>query len=248
MRRSIFLIGIAAFIAVAWPAVAQTPSPPVEPEAVAILKAAGERLAAARTLTFTATAMHDTANAEGQSLFFVDRSQVELRRPDNLRVVTRGDGPTIEFLSDGRTMTLFRPRDGTVATAPAPRGIEEILKAEVETFGQTQAFADMLLADPSKAFTEGLTRAYVVGRSRLVGGTQTDIVAFASGDAHGQIWIGVTDRLPRQLWVTETGAPNRPRNGVTFSDWSIDRPLSARIFSAAHTTHAKSVPFAKPNS
>src|SRR5262249_18520324 len=148
---------------------------------------------------------------------------------------------------NGRTMTLFWPRTRTVATAPAPGNLDAVLKAEVEAFGQTEAVADMLVADPGKVLTGGLTRAFLVGRSSLVGGDDTDTVAFAAPDAHAQIWIGRADRLPRQLWVTETGSPNRPRNVVTFSDWRINPPLAARVFSDAHTASAKIVPFAKPN-
>ncbi|WP_336487367.1 DUF2092 domain-containing protein [Methylobacterium nigriterrae] len=229
------------------PAAAAQPAQAVEPAAVALLRAAGEALAAARSLSFTALAVHDVPNAEGQSVFYTLRSRVELRRPDRLRVVTDGDGPSSEFIADGRTLTLFHPGERTVATTGAPPSLDAALKAEVQASGQAQAFADMLVADPAGALTEGLTRAFVVGRSSLVGGVETDIVAFADRDAQAQIWIGVVDRLPRQLWVTETGAPGRPRNGVTFSDWTVDRPIEDRVFSTAHTVGARPVPFPRPD-
>ncbi|WP_162560517.1 DUF2092 domain-containing protein [Methylobacterium durans] len=228
------------------PAAAQ-PAQGVEPAAVALLKAAGDTLAAAKSLRFTAIAVHDVPNAEGQSIFYTVRSRVEFRRPDRLRVVTDGDGPSREFIVDGRTLTLFRPEADTVATAPAPASLDAALKAEVAATGESQAFADMLLTNPAQALTNGLTRAFVVGRSRLVGGVETDVVAFADRDAQAQVWIGVQDRLPRQLYVTETGAPGRPRNAVTFSDWMIDPPIEDRIFSTAHTEGARSVPFPNPD-
>ncbi|GEP05341.1 DUF2092 domain-containing protein [Methylobacterium oxalidis] len=218
-------------------------APSVEPAALALLKATGAALAAARSLSFTALAVHDVPSAEGQSVFYVGRSRVELRRPDRLRVVTDGDGPSRELILDGRSLTLFRPEARTVATMPAPASLDAALRAEVAAAGETQAFADVLLANPAQALTEGLTRAFVVGRSRLVGGVETDVVAFADRDAQAQIWIGVQDRLPRQLWVTETGAPGRPRDAVTFSDWVVDPPLEDRVFSTAHTEGAQAVPF-----
>ena len=239
-------IALTLWVALTGAASAQGPAPPVEPEAVRILKATGDRLAAARTLSFTATAVHDVPNADGQSILYVERSRVEMRRPGMLRVVTLGDGPPSEFLTDGRTMTLFRPTQNTVATAPVAASFDDTIRSEVETFGQTQAFADILVADPAKALTEGLTRAFVVGRSRLVGDVETDIVSFAAPGAQAQIWIGTRDRLPRQLWVTQTDVTGRPRNGVTFTQWSLDRPIPDRAFSAARASRARSVPFAKP--
>ncbi|GJE45790.1 DUF2092 domain-containing protein [Methylobacterium soli] len=228
------------------PGPAQSPGTAVEPAAVALLKAAGDALAEARSLSFTATALHDVPNAEGQSIFYTLRSRVVLQRPDRLRVVTEGDGPASEFIADGRTLTLFNPHDRTVASAPAPGDLDAALKAEVEAAGQTQAFADMLMADPAKGLTEGLTRAFVVGRSNLVGGVETDIVAFAAKDAQAQIWIGVADRLPRQLWVTETTTAGPARNGVTFTDWTIGQPVPDRLFSTAHMAGARPIPFTKP--
>ncbi|MBM6595470.1 DUF2092 domain-containing protein [Microvirga pudoricolor] len=228
------------------PGQAQPAAPLVDPAAVQILKAAGDRLASARTMVFTATATHDVPNAEGQSILLTERSKVEMQRPHRLRVITEGDGPRIEFLTDGRTMVLFRSGDGTVATAPAGATLDDTLRSEVQAFGQTQAVADMLLSDPAKGLTEGLTRAFVVGRTRMVGGVETDIVAFTAPGAQGQIWVGAKDRLPRQLTVTETDTPGRPRNSVTFSGWSLDRPIPGKTFSLAHTAQGKPVPFAQP--
>ncbi|WP_191970281.1 DUF2092 domain-containing protein [Methylobacterium planeticum] len=245
MRALTWIGCLVGLVASGGSGVAQGPAPAVEPAAVALLRAAGDALADARTLTFTATAMHDVPNAEGQSIFYTVRSRVVLKRPDHLRVVTEGDGAASEFIADGQTLTLFHPLDRTVASAPAPRNFDAALKAEVEASGQTQAFADLLVADPTQALTEGLTRAFVVGRSNLVGGVETDIVAFAAKDAQAQIWIGVQDRLPRQLWVTDTGSQGQTRNGVTFTDWTIGQPVADRIFSTAHTAGARSVPFAK---
>jgi len=246
MRYPAIASALTAWLVLSGAAGAQAPAPPVDPEAVRILEDAGKRLAAARTLSFTATAVHDVPNADGQSILFVEKSRVEMRRPDKLRVVTQGDGPPSEFLTDGRTMTVFRPSQNTVATAPVAASFDATIRSEVETFGQTQAFADILVSDPAKALTDGLTRAFVVGRSRLVGDVETDIVAFAAPGAQAQIWIGTKDRLPRQLWVTETDVTGRPRNGVTFTQWSLDRPIPDKVFSAARASRARSIPFAKP--
>lgn len=221
-------------------------APALDPDALARLRETGAALAAARSLRFTATALHDVPSVEGQSVLYAVRSRVALRRPDHLRIDTGGDEAPAAFVSDGRTMTLYRPRAGTVATAPAPAGLEAVLKAEIAAAGQAQAFADMLLDDPGRNFTAGLTRAFVVGRSSLVGGVETEVIAFASPDAQGQIWIGVQDRLPRQLWVTETDAPGRPRSGVTFGDWQLDPSLDDRTFSVAGADGARPVPFTKP--
>jgi hypothetical protein len=56
MKRRTIRIGLIAWLTAIGSVVAQTPSPPMEPAAVALLRAPDELLARARTLAFTAAA------------------------------------------------------------------------------------------------------------------------------------------------------------------------------------------------
>jgi hypothetical protein len=96
----------------------------LEPKAVDILKAASERLAAARSMSFTAVISYENPSAAGPPLVFTTTNQVTLQRPDKLRVVTPGDGPASEFLYDGKNMVAYAPAEQLVATAPAPAAID----------------------------------------------------------------------------------------------------------------------------
>jgi hypothetical protein len=247
-RKPAFL----AFAVLAWtagaPASAADAPPAVDPSAVSLLQACGDRLKAAETLSFTATSLQDVPNADGQSIIYAERSRVDLQRPDKLRIATIGDGPASLFLSDGTTMTAYRPAEKTIATAPAPASMDAVLEREGKAIGRSVAFADVLVADPAKGFTDALTRAFIVGRSRIVGGVETDIVAFSAPDADGQIWIGVRDKLPRQLLVTYTKEPGQPRDAVTFSGWRVDHRISRRAFRPVRSRSATTVPFANPGS
>jgi hypothetical protein len=76
--------------------------PVLEPKAIAILKAASDRLAAARTMTFTAIVTYESPARTLQPLAYTTLSKVTLQRPDKLRVITPGDGPPMlaDSLSD----------------------------------------------------------------------------------------------------------------------------------------------------
>ena len=249
MKRTPGILAFALLVlAAGGPACATDVQPAVDPAAVALLQACGDRLKDARSLSFTATSLQDVPNAEGQSIVYAERSRVDFLRPDKLRIATIGDGPASLFLSDGATMTAYRPAEKTIATAPAPASMDAVLESEGKAIGRSVAFADALLADPAGSFTNGLTRAFIVGRSRIVGGVETDIVAFSAADADGQIWIGVRDKLPRQLLVTYTKEPGRPRDAVAFSDWRVDHRIPHRAFRPFRTRGATTVPFANPKS
>jgi hypothetical protein len=101
-------------------ATAPAVAPVLEPKAIDLLKAASARLAAARTLTFTAVISYEIPSRFGPPLVHTTKSEVAMQRPDKLRVLTPGDGPALEFYYDGKTMMAFEPAENFVAVAPAP--------------------------------------------------------------------------------------------------------------------------------
>ncbi len=212
----------------------------IEPRAIALLKRMHDTLAGARTLAFTAMAMHDVRNAEGQSIFLLDAAQVVMRRPDRLRITVVGDGPPIDAIWNGRTLRAFNPAARLVASHD-DTSLEGALKAAVGQAGVAAPFADVLLAGTGKPITDGLTSAFVVGTSSLVGGVRTDVVSFAAPDAHGQVWIGEKDGLPRRLVVTYVDEAGQPRHSVDFRQWRLDRRVGNRMFDSRHMDNAKPV-------
>ena len=62
----------------------------LEPKAVEILKAASARLAAAKSMAFTAVVSYESPSRLGTPLVYTTRSEVTLQRPDKLRVITPG--------------------------------------------------------------------------------------------------------------------------------------------------------------
>jgi hypothetical protein len=57
----------------------------IEPKAIEILKAASSRLAAARTVSFTAVVSYESPSRLGTPLVYTTKSEVTLQRPDKLR-------------------------------------------------------------------------------------------------------------------------------------------------------------------
>ncbi len=219
----------------------------LEPKAMDLLKAAGDRLAAAKTLSFTAVATYESPSRLGPPLAYTVESEVTLQRPDRLRVISPADGPASEFYYDGKTMTALAPAENLVAIADAPPTIDEALKAAYDTGAIYFPFSDMIVADPYGDLADGLKLAFYIGQSKLVGGTVTDMVAFVSDQVFAQIWIGSDDKLPRRLRAIYRDDPSRLRHDVVFSDWQLDRPVAAGTFASAKAAGAKRIEFARPD-
>lgn len=221
-------------------------TPELEPGAMELLQAMGERLAAARTLSFTAVATYESPARTGLPLAYTTLSEVTLQRPDHLRVVTPGDGPAIEFYYDGATMMAYQPDAGLSAIADAPPTIDAMLQTLFGLSATYFPFTDVIVADPYGDLATGLQLAFVVGQSTVVGDTLTDIVVIADPTLQMQLWIGVEDRLPRRIQASFFDELGHFRHVLELSDWRLDPELPPDTFSSAAAAAATPIPFAPP--
>jgi hypothetical protein len=229
------------------PATSSAPTAPLEPKAVAILKASSERLAAARTMSFTAVASYESPSRPGPALVYTTRSLVTLQRPDKLRVITPGDGPASEFYYDGKTFVAFTPAENLVAVAKVPPTIDAALEAAYHGAAIYFPFTDVLVADPYGDIAPQLETAFYIGQSQMIGGTRTDMVAYASHGVFVQVWIGADDKLPRMARAVFLKDPLRLRHQVEFSDWKLGAAIPAGTFASTRAASAKHIPFAHPS-
>jgi hypothetical protein len=225
--------------------------PPVrmglEPKAMEILKAACDRLAAARTMKFTAVVSYESPSRLGTPLVYTTKSEVTMQRPDKLRVITPADGLAQEFYYDGKKITAFSPAENLVAVAEAPPTIDAALQMAHNKAAIYFPFTDVIVDDPYKAIADGLILAFYMGQSHVVGGTTTDMVAYANNDVFIQIWIGAEDKLPRRLRGVYRTDPARLRHQMELLDWQLDITVPAEAFAATRAANANPISFAHPN-
>ena len=163
VRSILLLCGLGALLLA--PAQAQQAQPPavppppahpaIEPVALEMLKATSQRLAGATSMSFTAVTTYESPARNGQPLYYTTQSDVLLRRPDKLRVITPGDGPAYEFYYDGKHMMAYAPAADPVAVADAPPTIEATMKAAYDEAAIYFPFGEVLVADPYKNLSEG---------------------------------------------------------------------------------------------
>jgi hypothetical protein len=233
----------------ATPSSPATPSPAsaLEPKAIDLLKASSQRLAAARSMTFTAVVSYENPSRLGPPLIYTTRSDVTLQRPNRLRVITPGDGPASEFYYDGKTVVAFAPAENLVAVAEAPPTIDATLEAAYHYAAIYFPFSDVMVSDPYEDIAKSLELAFYIGQSREVGGTTTDMVAYVAHGVFVQIWIGAEDRLPRRARAVFRNDPVQLRHQVEFSHWQLDGAIPADAFASAKAGSATRIPFARPD-
>lgn len=220
--------------------------PGLEPKAIEILKAAGSRLAAAHTMAFTAVVTYESPSRFGPALAYSTKSEVTLQRPDKLRIITLGDGPASEFYYDGKMMMAFAPAENLVAVADAPPTIDAALQAAYDSADIYFPFSDVIVADPYKDIADGLQVAFYIGQSHVVGGTTTDMVAYANADVFVQAWIGAEDKLPLMLRAVYRDDPLQLRHRLEMSNWQLDLAVPADAFGSSKAAGATRIKFARP--
>lgn len=221
--------------------------PGLQPQAVAILKAASARLASAKSMAFTVVVSEEGPSLLGPPLIYSTKSEVIVRRPDKLRVITLGDGPASEFYYDGKHMMAFAPAENLVAVADAPPTIDAALAAAYETGAIYFPFTDLIVTDPYKDMSGDVTTAFYIGRSTVVGDTVTDMVGFATKDIFAQIWVGVEDKLPRRLYAVYLNDPARLRHVLQLSGWELDKSVPDGAFSSTKSAGAARIEFKRPD-
>jgi hypothetical protein len=236
---------------------AQQPQPPaeppppdhpaIEPVALEMLKAMSQRLAGAKSMDFTAVTTYEAPARNGQPLYYATLSAVALQRPNKLRVVTPGDGPPSDFYYDGKTMMAYTPGANLVATADAPPTIDAAMKAAYDKAAIYFPFAEVIVEDPYENLSVGLTSAFVVGQSHVIGETVTDIVAIANANVQAEIWIGVKDGLPRMARAVYPKDPSQSRYEIQFSNWHLNAPMKDSDFTSAEALKAPHIAFARPD-
>jgi len=218
----------------------------IEPKAMDLLKATSARLAAAKSMSFTATVGYEFPSKLGPPIAYTMRYDVTMQRPDKLRIIMPGDGPASEFYYDGKTMMAYAPAENLVAVADAPPTVEAALKVAYNTAATFFPFTDLLVADPYTALTDGAILAFYIGPSSVIGGVKTEMVAWANKDVFLQIWIGADDKLPRRVRAMYAADPLQLRNELELSNWQIDSTIAPETFASPKALAAPRIPFKRP--
>jgi hypothetical protein len=131
--------------------------------------------------------------------------------------------------------------------ADAPPTIDAMVKAAYDKAAIYFPFVDFIVADPYKDMAESLKSAFVVGRSDVVGGTLTDMVAIASDTVQAEIWIGVGDKLPRMMRAVYPKERGNKRYEVELSNWKLNDRVNAAAFFSSSAQKAPRIEFRNPD-
>jgi hypothetical protein len=199
----------------------------VEPQAEELLRRMAGHLQRQPRLRFTAEQYTERTGPAGPTS--TRRAmQVELARPNRLRVLATGpDGRRI-VLSDGRELQYFDEAGGGSRSWPAEPTVDRTLDLLKKRSGFELPLDELLRSRPYEALTRTVESVEFLGTEALEG-VACERLGFTRGEREWEIWIlAGAAPWPRRLVLNEPGRRQSAYTVVDFRDWEA-LPASADL-------------------
>jgi hypothetical protein len=220
--------------------------PAVEPAAIELVRAMSNVLGKAKTIQFDAIVQSEYPSIDGIQVMYTTAAKLAMQRPNKFDVVVSGNGAPHEILFNGKQLFAYVPDSNIVAVTDCPDTIDTAAAFAYEKAGLFFPGDDLILSNPFEHITEGVTDAFVVGKTKLVGGVETDIVVMAGNNLQGQLWIGTKDHLPYMASWVYLGDKSRPRTTLTYKNWKLNATVPASTFDSVRFSKALVTEFSHP--
>lgn len=217
-------------VAVLWPSASPAQLSGVDSEAIELLRRTTDYLEGLKQFRVETDTTIECVLESGQKLQFDHRAATTIQRPNKMRAERVGDLINQIFYYDGKSLTMSLPDEGYYAVAAAPPTIEAMLDFARDTLDIIAPAGDLVYKNAFEHLTEGLTTAFVVGKS-AVDGVRCDHIAFRNPEVDWQIWIQEGDKpLPRKFIVTSKKMIQSPQFAVVLSKWDAAPEITESTF------------------
>jgi hypothetical protein len=209
---------------------ATAPATELEPQALNALRAMSNQLRALHSFSFTARIDREEPGTNGQMLDFFRQINVQLERPNQLRMDVKSDSSDTTLWYDGKTVTLMPAGGKIYTTLPAPGSIGATLMMLHDKLSTHMPLRPILSEDPYGFMSEGLESAHVIG---IVNAPTERLLhlAFTEPDADWQLWLtGPTQILPHRMAIIYKQVEGQPRETLEFTNWQLNPPISSQTF------------------
>jgi hypothetical protein len=215
----------------------------IDPEAQRLLKASTDFLASQQRFSADTRNTLEVVLKSGQKIEFNHAARVLAQRPNKLRAERTGDLVQQLFVYDGKTLTLYNPKDKAFARVAAPDTLEAMLDFARTKLDIVAPASDLLDENAYAILMDGVSDGFVVGKA-VIEGVRCDHLAFRAPHVDWQIWVQEgAQPLPRRLVITTRDLPNAPQFAVTMTKWNLKPSFDAQTFKFTPPAGATKVDF-----
>lgn len=203
--------------------------PKIDTAAIQALDRMSAYLRAQRSFVVQTRTSTDYVMDSGQKITESASGDLMVRRPDHVRANVISDRKQRQFFYDGKTLTLFSPRQGYYATVPALPTIKQTANLIEDKYGLQLPLVDLFRFGTDQDPAKELTGAIYVGPTQI-DGVDVDQYAFRQPGLDWQIWIQRGNQpLPRRMLLTTTDDPARPEHMIDMA-WNLNASIPDAAF------------------
>ena len=233
-RRIVPVIALAILVLAGSPQRNYAQPTGIDPQAEKLLRRMSDYLASRQQFTLKAESTLEAVLTSGQKLQFSSPASASVWRPNRLRADRKGDIVNQEFFYDGKTLTLFNPKENLYATTAAPPTIDETLDFAREKLDIIAPAAELLYKNAAEKMLKESSSGFVVGPS-MVAGVKSTHLAFRGAEVDWQIWIEDGDKpLPRKFILTSKKVAGEPQFTVLIRNWDVAPKLTNQSSVSRH--------------
>ena len=206
-----------------------TPKAARDPATIAALEKMGAALRRLDSFSVRSDVTEEKVLTTGQKIQFSGMVEAKARRPDKLQIHKVSDRQERIFYFDGQKMTLYSPRLGFYASAPAQGSIKQAVSVVADKYNIETPLADLFTWGEDPADVQRLQSAFYVG-AETIGGWACDQYAMREEATDWQVWIRQKgEALPCKLVITSTDQPGMPQYSSVFT-WTAHLALPPSTF------------------
>jgi hypothetical protein len=209
-----------------------------EADARKLLKAMSDYMAAQKAISVQYDTILEIVTKDKQKLGLASSGKITLNRPDKIRATRTGGFADVEFLFDGKTVTLFGKTENLYGQLEVPGTIDHLID-ELRDKGRPVPGADLLLSDVYDKLMANVVDVKDLG-SGVIGGVECDHLAFRTTEVDWQIWIAQGSRpYPCRYVITSNKVEQAPQYSITIRDWKTGNEVGSEDFIFKNSTNAK---------
>jgi hypothetical protein len=237
MARKILLLSVLAMALAAPSAYGQTApagadkpaANAVDPAAIQALKDMGAYLLTLKRFGVSTEVTGERVLADGQKLQHTATANLEVARPNKIRVLIKSALNERQLVYDGKTLSLNTPAQKVYGTLELNGTLVEVIDRLERQYGMQIPLDDLFRFGTPAAQFDKIESAMNAGQD-FVDGDLCDHYAFRSGKIDWQIWImtGIK-RLPRKIVITNRADEARPQS-VQMLDWNLTPAFKDTVF------------------
>ena len=201
----------------------------VDPGAIQALKNMGAHLQTLKRFRVSTEVTGERVLADGQKLQHTATADLDVERPNKVRVLMTSARSERELLFDGKTVTLWTPAQKYYSTVPFAGTLGELINRLEERYGVEFPLQDLFLWGTPAAPLDKIESAMNAGQD-FIDKDLCDHYAFRQGKIDWQIWITTGAKpLPRKIVITNRGDEARPQS-VSLLDWNLKPTFKEAVF------------------